>query len=150
MAKDNGNPPLSPLFDGRDQKGRFTVGNPGGPGRPLGCSARWRQELGRATGDDQIKALVEAMFKKAIEGDTEMMLFLSRALFGDNWAKFVSEGEDDGTDETTVTRRPTLEAIQEFERHFGPQILQPSVPGLAPLEIKGERRTIHRPSPARR
>ena len=101
---------------GRDAKGRFLPGNrvgflpgnPGGPGRPLGSRALSEIALLRllvscvnrdpdAISDEQVKALVDAAFKTAIEGrgkgSTKMMRFLLRAMLGDDWGRFMDYGE---------------------------------------------------------
>jgi len=64
---------------GRDGRGRFTKGNPGGPGNPLGPAiARLRAELVRAVTPSDMRAIAQALIRRARDGDT----LATRILFG--------------------------------------------------------------------
>jgi hypothetical protein len=48
--------------DGRDPTGRFTKGNPGGPGNPLARSvALMRQTMLEAVSDEDLREIVRAL-----------------------------------------------------------------------------------------
>ena len=98
--------------DWRDTKGRFLPGNrigfqsgnPGGPGRPQGSRSLSRSALLRllvscvhrdpeAISGEQVRELLDAAFKAAQEGDSKIIIFLLRAMFGDNWGVFMETGE---------------------------------------------------------
>ena len=51
--------------DGRDERGRFAVGNPGGPGRPKGSAAK---EF-RAAVNDRLMDVIQKVLELALEGD---------------------------------------------------------------------------------
>jgi len=56
--------------NGRDDRGRFTTGNTGGPGNPYAQQVgRLRSALMSAVTEDDIRAVVEALVKKARKGD---------------------------------------------------------------------------------
>jgi len=56
--------------NGRDGRGRFAPGNAGGPGNPFaGRVARLRSLLLDAISEDELRAIVEAVAKKAKGGD---------------------------------------------------------------------------------
>ena len=57
--------------NGRDTKGRFVPGNPGGPGNPFyRRMANARKLLAEWTSEDDLKQVHAAMLKRAKEGDT--------------------------------------------------------------------------------
>jgi hypothetical protein len=59
-----------PFGDGRDAKGRFTKGNAGGPGNPLGGKvARLRSALVEAVTEEDIQAIAARLVTGAREGD---------------------------------------------------------------------------------
>src|SRR5436305_1991714 len=61
-----GTPPES----GRGPNGRFTKGNPGGPGNPFARQvAAMRQEFLKAASKEDIAEIARAMIAKAKEGD---------------------------------------------------------------------------------
>ncbi len=63
--------------NGRDRRGRFTRGNPGGPGNPLGPAiARLRSELVRAVTLADMRAIARALVRRARDGDTESVRLL--------------------------------------------------------------------------
>lgn len=63
--------PSTPLGDGRDRNGRFTSGNPGGPGNPHGGQiARLRAALIHAVSEDDVRAIIGKLVEKAKAGDT--------------------------------------------------------------------------------
>jgi hypothetical protein len=62
--------PKSPFGDGRDSKGRFASGNPGGPGNPLGGKvSKLRSALVLAVTEDDIRAIAAKLISDAILGD---------------------------------------------------------------------------------
>lgn len=55
---------------GRDQHGRFTRGNPGGPGNPLAAHvARLRSALLKSVTEDDMRAVVQSLLEAAKAGD---------------------------------------------------------------------------------
>ncbi len=63
--------PKPPFADGRDHNGRFTKGNPGGPGNPLGGQvARLRAALINAVSEQDMEAIIYKLVEKARSGDT--------------------------------------------------------------------------------
>lgn len=59
-----------PFGDGRAANGRFTKGNPGGPGNPLGGKvARLRSALVAAVTEEDIQAIAARLVASAREGD---------------------------------------------------------------------------------
>jgi len=57
--------------DDRDERGRFVVGNSGGPGNPLGARiSKLRTALVEAVSEDDMRAIVGALVAKAKKGDT--------------------------------------------------------------------------------
>jgi hypothetical protein len=56
--------------DGRDERGRFAVGNAGGPGSPLaGRSAKLRAVLLDEVGPDEMRRVVRVVLQAALDGD---------------------------------------------------------------------------------
>lgn len=54
----------------RDKNGRFTTGNPGGPGNPhAGQVAQLRAAILDAVGTDDVVAIIAQLVRKAREGD---------------------------------------------------------------------------------
>jgi hypothetical protein len=65
-------PSPSPNGDngGRDEKGRFAKGNPGGPGNPHARQAsRYRELFAATVTEDDFRAIVQALVTRAKEGD---------------------------------------------------------------------------------
>ena len=55
---------------GRDARGRFTAGNPGGPGNPhAGAVAAWREALLLTVSPADLKAVIRALLKHAKAGE---------------------------------------------------------------------------------
>ena len=62
--------PTPPFADGRDASGRFTKGNPGGPGNPLaGRLSKLRSALVEAVTEEDIREIAEALVQAAKGGD---------------------------------------------------------------------------------
>ena len=62
-------PKAAPIL-GRDDKGRFVRGNPGGPGNPFARkTAALRSALIRRMDEEKIEQLADTLIKQAIEGD---------------------------------------------------------------------------------
>ncbi len=55
------------MDDVRDGRGRFAVGNPGGPGRPPGKTHAGR--LREILGDEKVEQLVQDTCRRALEGN---------------------------------------------------------------------------------
>ena len=51
----------------RDTKGRFALGNPGGPGRPKGVTSA--QEFRRKVGEEDLQRIIARVVQAAIDGD---------------------------------------------------------------------------------
>lgn len=57
---------------GRDGRGRFAKGNPGGPGNPLGAAvARLRAVLVKAVTPARMQKVADALLRLAENGDTD-------------------------------------------------------------------------------
>ncbi|MFT5051629.1 MAG: hypothetical protein ACI8QZ_003048 [Chlamydiales bacterium] len=68
--------------DGRDSKGRFGKGNPGGPGNPLVSKVMaLRSAFMNAVTPDDMREVVEAMVREAKAGNVQAAkLFIERCL----------------------------------------------------------------------
>ena len=56
--------------NGRDERGRFTQGNPGGPGNPYAVQVgKLRTALLNAVTEDDIREIIGALVEKAKEGN---------------------------------------------------------------------------------
>jgi hypothetical protein len=90
----------SPSPNGRDGRGRFTRGNPGGPGNPAGGHAeRLRHALLNAVTEDDVKAIAEALVASAKTGDVQAIRELLNRTMGRP------------TDADTLARLERLEAV---------------------------------------
>ena len=70
MTKKPGDSPLPNGETGRDERGRFAKGNPGGPGNPLAQKAtEMRQAAMDAIGPEHVGAILRKVARKALEGD---------------------------------------------------------------------------------
>lgn len=68
---------------GREQNGRFAVGNPGGPGRPRRAVENdYLATMSEIVGLDTWKRIVEKAVSKAEHGDAKSREWLSRYLLG--------------------------------------------------------------------
>ena len=68
---------------GRDEQGRFTKGNPGGPGNPYAQQvAAFRRALVNAVTEEDIAGIVAAIVSKAKDGDVAAFKTLAPYLFG--------------------------------------------------------------------
>jgi hypothetical protein len=73
------------MDNGHDAKGRFTVGNPGGPGRPRRAVERqYLAALSDAVSLDDWRDVVQAAVVAAKEGDGKARDWLTRYLVGEN------------------------------------------------------------------
>ncbi|MFT5430178.1 MAG: hypothetical protein ACI9OJ_000851 [Myxococcota bacterium] len=74
--------PSDPFADGRDAKGRFGKGNPGGPGNPLVSKVMaLRSAFMNAVTPEDMKEVVEAMVREAKAGNVQAQkLFIDRCL----------------------------------------------------------------------
>ena len=62
--------PIRPFPDGRDAAGRFTQGNPGGPGNPYTKQvAALRSALLAAVSEEDIREVVQALVREAKGGN---------------------------------------------------------------------------------
>ncbi|MFC2081923.1 hypothetical protein ACFLSF_02290 [Candidatus Bipolaricaulota bacterium] len=76
MPKPNGS-------NGRDERGRFTKGNPGGPGNPYAAQVgRLRSSLLSAITEDDIRAIVAKLVDQARDGDIAAARVLFTRVFG--------------------------------------------------------------------
>src|SRR5436305_2545478 len=71
LARHEGNGTVEkPAETGRDSKGRFCKGNPGGPGNPFARQvAQLRQVFVDRVDEDKLEALVDMLLEKALAGD---------------------------------------------------------------------------------
>ena len=68
---------------GRDAAGRFTKGNPGGPGNPMGRRvAALRRALLDAVTEEDVRALAGALLEKAKGGDVAAARLIMPYLVG--------------------------------------------------------------------
>jgi hypothetical protein len=61
------------MDNGRDEKGRFTVGNPGGPGGPRRRQSELRRAAEDAVTPDHVAAMIRRAARMALEGDLQAM-----------------------------------------------------------------------------
>jgi hypothetical protein len=84
MASENGNGEKEiPLGNGgRDRRGRFTVGNTGGPGNPHGARIeRIRAMLFDAATDDEIRKICRVIVERAAAGELKFVReYLNRTI----------------------------------------------------------------------
>jgi hypothetical protein len=79
-----------------DERGRFTVGNPGGPGRPPRAVEReYLRALNEAVSLDDWKEVVQAAVADAKEGDAKAREWLARYLIGDDPPRLIDLSVDD-------------------------------------------------------
>jgi hypothetical protein len=79
-----------------DERGRFTVGNPGGPGRPRRPVEReYLRALNEAVSLDDWKEVVQAAVADAKEGDAKAREWLARYLIGDDPPRLIDLSVDD-------------------------------------------------------
>lgn len=72
MAKNNGRkkPILNGGDGGRDERGRFAPGNPGGPGNPHARTVnKLRTAMLKAVSEDDLTRIVKQLVKLAVEGN---------------------------------------------------------------------------------
>ncbi len=68
---------------GRDTAGRFTKGNPGGPGNPMGRRvAELRRALLDAVSEEDVRALAAALLEKAKAGEVAAARLIMPYLVG--------------------------------------------------------------------
>lgn len=68
---------------GRDSKGRFIKGNPGGPGRPPAASAHeHRRAMLAAVGPDVVARVMRKLAAQALEGDVAAARLLPDRVLG--------------------------------------------------------------------
>lgn len=73
------------MSEDRDKRGRFVVGNPGGPGRPRRAIEReYLAAISEAVSLDDWRAIVGQAVKAAKEGDDKARAWLARYVIGDN------------------------------------------------------------------
>jgi hypothetical protein len=69
--------------NGRDPMGRFTKGNPGGPGNPFARRvALMRQTMLEAVSDEDLREIVAALVNRAKRGEKDSVQILFDRLFG--------------------------------------------------------------------
>ena len=69
--------------NGRDATGRFTKGNPGGPGNPFARRvALMRQTMLEAVSDEDLREIVRALVDRAKQGENDSVQILFDRLFG--------------------------------------------------------------------
>jgi hypothetical protein len=79
-----------------DERGRFTVGNPGGPGRPPRPVEReYLRALNEAVSLDDWEAVVKAAVADAKDGDAKAREWLARYLIGDEPPRLIDLSVDD-------------------------------------------------------
>lgn len=68
---------------GRDNRGRFTAGNAGGPGRPPAATVHeHRAAMVAAVTPKDIAAIMQALVEKAIAGDVQAAKIVLERFFG--------------------------------------------------------------------
>jgi len=73
-----------PASVGRDVRGRFGAGNPGGPGNPLaGRVSAMRRAFADAVTDDDLQKIARALVSKAANGDVPAAREVLNRLVGD-------------------------------------------------------------------
>ena len=78
------------MTDGRDEKGKFAPGNPGGPGRPRRAVERdYLQTLSDVVKPEDWRRVVTQALQDAQSGDPRAREWLSRYLMGPEPAKLI-------------------------------------------------------------
>lgn len=67
---------------GRDEKGRFAPGNPGGPGGSRKRAKEFQRAAEEAVTPEHIQALVRKAMRQALEGDLHAMRFVTERVMG--------------------------------------------------------------------
>ena len=96
QAKSSGaSPPLPKGANGRDEKGRFAQGWKGGPGNPLAKRvAQLRSMILEAVTEEDLRAVVVALIKKAKGGDVMAARELLDRLVGKSAAPVLLDLQD--------------------------------------------------------
>ena len=82
------------MAKGRDSKGQFTEGNPGGPGRPRRqVEVQYLTALTEAISIDDWRAVVGRAVEDAKKGDARARDWISRYMVGDCVVEAVRKGE---------------------------------------------------------
>ena len=71
-----------PDSDGRDERGRFTSGNSGGPGGARRRACEFRRAAEEAVSTEHIQAMVRKAMSMALQGDLAAMRFVSERVMG--------------------------------------------------------------------
>lgn len=75
--------PLTNGNNGRDEKGRFAIGNKKGPGNPYALrTAQMRRAMLNAVSDEDLHEIVTNLISQAKQGDTQAFNVLFDRLFG--------------------------------------------------------------------
>lgn len=94
-------------LNGRDEKGRFAKGNPGGPGNPqIRKQAVYRQAIREAVTEVDFAKIVAVLIKKAQDGDvTAARVILNRTLGRSTPAR---------EDEATTFELPPITQVEDL------------------------------------
>ena len=87
--------PLPNGDNGRDGKGRFTQGNPGGPGNPHAkATAAWRKVLIECVNEDDLSTVLRVLVENAKNGEPWAIKELLDRTLGRPAQAIVTEHED--------------------------------------------------------
>ena len=118
---------------GRDGRGRFTAGNPGGPGNPhAGAVAAWREALLLTVSPADLKAVLLALLKHAKAGEPWAVKELLDRCLG----RAPAEAEDPAPIEPRVVVNTDLGHL--LSRKLAELAERPSAPGLPPPRITNQ------------
>jgi hypothetical protein len=103
---------------GRDERGRFTKGNPGGTGNPYSKRvAELRSALLDAITSEDICSMVRSMVERAKSSDAVAFRVISPYLFGKPIeAHRLEDGEDGGTEKGPILIMLPEEEINALDR----------------------------------
>lgn len=106
-----------PSTNGHDERGRFIVGNAGGPGNPHAKRvAQFRSALLSVVSEDDLRAITRVVVNKALEGDLEAIRLLWDRCFGKPVQGYFEAAGPSGKPATTpeqVVRVLVLAGLEE-------------------------------------
>ena len=109
--------------NGRDARGRFTAGNPGGPGNPFARRlAAFRRALCEAVSEEDVRAVTAELLRRARDGDILAIRLLLAYVIG--WPTDAVDPDTlDVQEWETYRRHPAREEdVAELLRTLPPQV----------------------------
>lgn len=129
----NGKHPSDNGGNGRDLKGRFTVGNPGGNGNPHACkTAKFRSLFIQAATTERVEELIENLWLAALTGKQQWaILEILNRLYGKPKETIKVESDEDRGDPFPMLRdKGVTDALAAFRRRaYGSEVVGPGSGG---------------------